>query len=155
MLAKIQSFYNQLLKQSEPDAEEAEHNLHLAAIALMVEVMRVDEHKSQSEIDIILQSAMSRFNVDRTEANELIALAESELQEATDYHQFTSLINSGYDNQGKLQIIEFLWEVAYADDNLDRYEEHAIRKIADLIYVSHSDFIRIKEKVRLAKIATS
>ena len=151
MLAKIQSFYNQLLKQTEPDSNDAEHNLHLAAIALMVEVMRVDEHKSQSEVETILQSAMSRFNVDITEANELMSLAESELQDATDYHQFTSLINNGYDSQGKLQIIEFLWQVAYADDNLDMYEEHVIRKIADLIYVSHSDFIRTKEKVRLAK----
>lgn len=154
MLAKIQNFYNQLLKPAESDPEKAEHNIHLAAIALMVEVMRVDDHKSQSEIETILNSAMKRFDVDLAEARQLMALAESELKDATDYHQFTSLINNGYDMQGKLQIIEFLWEVAYADGNLDMYEEHVIRKVADLIYISHSDFIRTKEKVRLMRAAT-
>ena len=153
MLAKIQEFYNQLIQQTEPESENAEHNLRLAAIALMVEVMRVDENKSAVEIETILASAMQIFNIDQNEAKELLALAESELKDATDYHQFTSLINNGYDNQGKLQIIEFLWQVAYADGNLDRYEEHVIRKVADLIYVSHSDFIRIKEKIRQEKNA--
>ncbi len=135
--------------QPQTDApQQEEHSLRLAATALMIEVMRVDDEKSEQETEAIIQASMSRFGVERQEADELMQLAAAELRDATDYHQFTSLINRGYDMPHKLQIVEFLWQVAYADGRLDRYEEHVIRKVADLIYVPHSEFIRLKEKVR-------
>ncbi len=150
MLAKIQEFYTRLL-QPEPEGQHtAEHKLRLAAIALMIEVMRVDDHKSNDEIETIIQASMSRFGIQRFEAEELLSLATAELHESTDYHQFTSLINKGYDLPDKLEMVEFLWQVAYADGRLDMYEEHVIRKVADLIYVPHREFIRLKEKVRQA-----
>jgi uncharacterized tellurite resistance protein B-like protein len=79
-------------------------------------------------------------------------LAESELHDATDYHQFTALINKGYDAQHKQAILEFMWQVAYADGQLDMYEEHVIRKVADLLYIPHRDFIRLKERVKLSSV---
>jgi len=148
MLAKIQEFYSKLLQPEVEDEENAEHKLRLAATALMIEVMRVDDEKSNEEIEAIAKASMSKFGILRSEAEELINLASEELHDSTDYHQFTSLINKGYDMPQKLQIIEFLWEVAYADGELNMYEEHVIRKVSDLIYVPHSEFIRLKEKVR-------
>jgi len=150
MLSKIQEFYNKLLQPEPDDSSAAEHRLRLAATALMIEVMRVDDDKSNDEIETIVQASMSRFGIERSEAEELLSLATAELHESTDYHQFTSLINKGYDLPQKLEIIEFLWQVAYADGRLDMYEEHVIRKVADLIYVPHREFIRLKEKVRQA-----
>ncbi len=148
MLDKIQAFYNRLIQPQAEDPVQDEHKLRLAATALMVEVMRVDDHKSEQEVDAIIQASMSKFGIEHQEADELLQLASAELHDSTDYHQFTSLINRGYDLPHKLDIVEFMWQVAYADGQLDMYEEHVIRKVADLIYVPHADFIRLKEKVR-------
>ena len=148
MLAKIKDFYSRLLQPQDHDQAHSDDALKLAAIALMIEVMRVDEHKSKDEVDAIMRASMVKFDIDRQQALELMELAELELRDATDYHQFTSLINQGYDAEHKKLILEFMWQVAYADGQLDMYEEHVIRKVADLLYISHPDFIRLKEKVR-------
>ncbi|NOY67068.1 MAG: TerB family tellurite resistance protein [Gammaproteobacteria bacterium] len=148
MLKKIQKFYNQFLQPESAEVVDTEHQLRLAATTLMVEVMRVDDQKTDEEKSVLMNSIMVRFSIEQEEAAVLLSLATEELHQATDYHQFTSLINKGYDQQQKQMIIEHLWQVAYADGELDVYEEHVIRKISDLIYVAHKDFIRIKEKVR-------
>ncbi|MDP2091517.1 MAG: TerB family tellurite resistance protein, partial [Pseudohongiella sp.] len=77
-----------------------------------------------------------------------ILLAEKEAQQAVSLYDFTSLINEGYGYEEKLLLVENLWRVALADEHLDKYEEQLIRKTSDLIYVSHSDFIKTKLKVR-------
>jgi len=83
----------------------------------------------------------------------LLQLAEEEIWKATGYYEFTSLINKGFTYEQKVKVIEHLWEVAFADAELDKYEEHMVRKIADLIHVEHKDFIdaklRVKKKLSL------
>ncbi|HEC30279.1 MAG TPA: TerB family tellurite resistance protein [Gammaproteobacteria bacterium] len=148
MLRKLQEFYNQLLKPESPSEIDSEHQLKLAATALMVEVMRVDDRKTDEEIETVVGAMMMKFSINRQEAETQLELATGELHDATDYYQFTSLINRGYGREQKLLIIEFLWKIAYADGVLDMHEEYVIRKVSDLLYVSHNDFIRLKEKVR-------
>ena len=148
MLKKIQEFYSQFLQPDTSAADDTEYQLRLAATALMVEVMRVDDQKTEEETAAVLNSIMQKFSIEDDEARTLLSLADEELHQSTDYHQFTSLINKGYDQKQKQLVIEYLWQVAYADGELDTYEEHVIRKISDLIYVSHSNFIRLKEKAR-------
>jgi uncharacterized tellurite resistance protein B-like protein len=77
---------------------------------------------------------------------ELLRCAERERADSTDYYQFTSLINGEYDGARKAELIELMWRIAYADDALHRYEEHLIRKIAELLYVPHSAFIAAKHR---------
>jgi uncharacterized tellurite resistance protein B-like protein len=66
-------------------------------------------------------------------------------------------ISAAYSHEERVQLVENLWEVAFADQHLDRYEDHLIRKIADLLHVRHSDFIRTKlaVKARLEELANS
>ena len=82
------------------------------------------------------------------ELGELVKLAESEANQATSLYEFTRLINDEYDYKEKVELIENMWKIAFSDEQLDKYEEHLIRKISDLIYVSHSDFIKTKLNVR-------
>jgi len=96
---------------------------------------------------IIKQSIQKTFDLSENESQTLFELAEVEQRNSTDYHQFTRLIAKNYSKQQKHRVIENLWKVAYADGRLDSLEEHMLRRISDLIYVSHSDFIRIKHKV--------
>ena len=77
----------------------------------------------------------------------MIGLSHSEKHEATDYYAFTSLLNAHYTQQQKIKLVEDLWQLAYADNELDKYEEHLLRRLADLLHVPHHDFIRTKHKV--------
>ena len=82
-------------------------------------------------------------------------MAETAATEATSLFEFTSLINESYSYDQRVQLVENLWKVAFADLKLDRYEEHMIRNVSDLIYVRHSDFIRTKLKVKEALSGSS
>ncbi len=115
-------------------------------------MMRADTKISEHEQKTIVNSIRSKFNLSEEETNTLLELAKEEIRKATGYYEFTSLINKGFTYEQKLKVIEHLWEVAFADAGLDKYEEHMVRKIANLIYVSHKDFIETKLRVRNRKM---
>lgn len=128
-----------------------ERRLQVAAAALMLEVMRVDNQEHSEELETVLVALREKFSLGDTEARGLVESANGELDRSTDYHQFTSLIHRHLDRQEKVRILEYLWQIAYADNVLDKYEEHAIRKVADLLYLSHADFIIAKQRVLQGK----
>ena len=145
MLKAIQKFFDShIMAESVIDVD---HQLKLATTALLIEMMLQDDDVAEQEILTIKESMQESFELSSDECQVLFELAEKEQRNATDYHQFTSLIAKNYSNEQKLQVIEYLWKVAYADGQLDSLEEHMLRRISDLIYVSHSDFIRIKHQI--------
>ena len=129
-----------------PDA----HQLNLAAAALLIEMILQDDHVDKAEVLQVKNILVSQFELSEAEMESLYALAEEEKHQATDYHQFTKLIASHYTQPQKIQLIESLWRVAYADEVLDKYEEHMVRRISDLIHVSHKDFIQAKHRAENA-----
>jgi uncharacterized tellurite resistance protein B-like protein len=74
-------------------------------------------------------------------------LAEQQRKQATDYFQFTSLINKEYSLEQKVRLIESLWKIAFIDGVLDMNEEYLVRKIADLLHVPHTAFIMAKNRL--------
>lgn len=146
MLKTIKQFFEQNISLvSEVDIE---HRLKLATAALMIEIMRQDGETKSEEVVAVKQTLQSTFELTATEMDELFVLASEEARLSVDLYQFTSLINNHFSQSEKIKIIEYLWTVAYADNHLDTHEEHLIRRIADLLYVSHADFIRTKHKVQ-------
>jgi len=75
----------------------------------------------------------------------LIELAKDEQDRAASLHQFTQLVNDNCDTNEKFELMVGMWRIAFADDHLDKYEEYMVRKVSELIYISHSDFIRSKQ----------
>jgi uncharacterized tellurite resistance protein B-like protein len=151
MLQSINRFFENYLKPSESAAEDSSKQadrLQLASAALMIELCRADQHFDEEEILKISSILRSRFDLSQDTLDELYELALQEAEEATSLYQFTSLINEAYDYEAKTALIHNLWEVAYVDGNLERYEEHLIRRVAELLYVSHSDFIKTKLQVK-------
>jgi len=147
MLKAIQKFFDDhITAQTQVDVD-VERQLQLATTALLIEMMLQDDDVAEQEINTIKQSIRDSFKLSDSETQELFDLAEQQQRNATDYHQFTRLIAKNYSPEQKLQVIKNLWQVAYADGRLDKLEEHMLRRIADLIYVSHADFIRIKHSV--------
>jgi len=127
-----------------------EHQLNLAAAALLIEMILQDNNIDKAEVAEVKKILVTQFAISEAEMESLYALAEEEKHQATDYHEFTSLIAKHYSQPQKIQLVESLWRVAYADQVLDKYEEHMVRRISDLIYVSHKDFIQAKHRVENA-----
>ncbi len=148
MLKSIQSFFSQYLELDSAVDTYSPEQVQLATAALLVEVMLQDEQMLISEQEKVLCLLKDFFALSDERSRELYSLAESEVNNATDYYQFTKLIAVHFSQPEKIQVIELLWRVAFADNHLDAYEEHMIRRIADLIYVSHEDFIKMKLKVQ-------
>ena len=98
----------------------------------------------------MLAAVRSQFHLSPEEAETLFRLAETEAREATDYYQFTSLIRSHYSQDDRQRIVELMWRAAYADEHLSAHEQHVIRKVADLLYVSHPAYIAAKLRAREA-----
>jgi uncharacterized tellurite resistance protein B-like protein len=154
MLAAIRNFFDQHIANN-PDEPEttAERRAQIAAAALLVEVARSDQTFSASERQAVLESVQRKFHLGATEAGELLALAEAESREAHDIFQFTSRIDASFTPERKTQLIEELWRAAYSDGKLHEYEEHLIRRVCDLLHISHSGFIAAKLRV-LASLET-
>lgn len=148
MLTSIKRFFeNNLVPSDQSTRSSSDHSLQLATAALLIEMMNTDDDINQNEIDEIHRLIRDRYSLSTEETDELMKLAEQESKEATDFHQFTRLINQSYSQEQKIRIIEELWKVAMADNVLDHYEEHFVRKISDLLYISHRQFISAKLRV--------
>lgn len=124
--------------------EEKEHRLRLAAAALLVETARADFSEDKVEQAAMERLLYENIGLRREEVRKLIAEASTQLDEATSLYDFTRVINDHYLPAQKLELITFMWRVAYADGRLDKYEEALIRQVAELTYVSHTDYIRTK-----------
>lgn len=145
MIVKIRQFFEQYIIVTESISEEAlEHQLQLACAALMIEVLYADHSVDQSEFDTLRRTLQDNFDLSNDEAQNLIQLAEEERAEATDYYQFTSLINEFYTQQQKRELVTRLWQMAYADHTVHKFEEHLVRRLADLLHVPHSAFMQSK-----------
>lgn len=147
MIDHFKQFFDKYLSSDDKETASPEHKLHLATAALLIEMMRVDNHNKPEEMLALASGIRQTFGLSESETTELIQLAEEEAQDAACYHAFTSLINKDFTKQQKIRVVEMLWEIAYADNELEMYEEHLVRKISDLLYVKHSDFIRTKHQV--------
>lgn len=147
MLTKLQQFFNQYFSETTSNAKPLEYRLQMAAAALMVEMLHVDDKVTAEESEKIRVILKQRFRLDSTEIESLIGLANDKKREATDYYAFTSLLNTHYTQQQKVTLVEDLWQLAYADRELNKYEEHLLRRLAELLHVPHSDFIRTKHSV--------
>ncbi|MDO9519749.1 MAG: TerB family tellurite resistance protein [Pseudohongiella sp.] len=149
MINSIRRFFDkQLCAGAAETPGTREHRLRLASAALMFELLTTDRHIDEREIAVFKSILMDSFNLNTEELDNIIQLAEEEAKQAVSLYEFTSLINESYQYEDKLVLIENMWRLALADQHLDKYEEQLIRKTADLIYVSHGDFIKLKLKVR-------
>jgi len=141
----VQFFEKNISLETEKDID---HRLKLATAALMIEIMKQDGKTKNEEVDVVKKSLQTKFELTASEIDELFSLATEEARQSVDLYQFTSLIHQNFTQEKKVKIIEYLWTVAYADTHLDSHEEYLIRRISDLLYVPHQDFIKTKHKVQ-------
>lgn len=154
MVSVIKQFFEKYIKPSSASSDKvSEHSLQVSTAALLIEMMRADSKVSEEERRTVAKTIQLKFKLTEEETNTLLKLTEEEIWKSTGYYEFTSLINKGFTYEQKLKVIEHLWEIAFADTELDKYEEYVVRKIADLIYIEHKDFIETKLRVRKKKLS--
>ena len=148
MLDAIQQFFQRALTMPGADDDQRHLTLELATAALLCEIVRADQRTDPAELDAWRGMLKARFSLDDQRVDELMALATHETNQAVDHFQFVRLVNEHYDYADKVALVELMWQLAYVDEALDAHEEHRIRKLADLFFVRHSDFIRAKLRVQ-------
>ena len=141
MLGKLKQLFSK--KQEQSDQEKVAEE-HLATAALLIEVMVIDGHMDDQELQSISATLCAILGLAKNHVDELITLSQAEVEDATSLYQFTKQINDHYDLEGKLQLLTSMWKVAYADGELDKHEENIIRRVADLLHIRHSEYIRCK-----------
>jgi uncharacterized tellurite resistance protein B-like protein len=152
MLNSIRDFFQQRVSSigGGRNVDSAEKALQLATASLLIEISRADHHVAPAERKAIASAVQSFFGLSEQETAELVQLAESEMEGATCLYEFTRLVDTHFNYDQKIKVIENLWRVAFADADKHHYEEHVVRKIADLLHVSHKDFIRTRHLVEQA-----
>ena len=148
MIERLKQFFApQEQKPAKPDA----HQLTVAATALMVQLSRVDNNEDESELKTIVDCAVRSNQVTRDEAEEILADALSHADDAVSLYEFTGLINEHLDQEEKQALLESIWHVAFADGRIDRYEEHLIRRMADLLHLNHREYIQARHRAEAAQ----
>lgn len=141
MIAKLKQLFTDFNAAA---PEQRQHTIELAAACLLLEVSRADMTTSREEVEKISHALGDMFELAHDELQALLDQAEDNADLATSTYEFTKIINQHFDDTQRIALVSALWRVAYADGVLDKYEEHFIRKVSDLLYVSHSDFIQAK-----------
>ena len=126
----------------------------LAATALLVHVISLDGAPTEVEKRKLHSLLESRFKLDPGTADQLIASATLVEGEAVDLYHFTSVIMRSVDEEGRLRIVEMMWEMVYADGQVTEFEDNVVWRAADLLGVSSSDRIELKHRVAAARSAT-
>jgi len=145
MLKSVKAFVRKYLEEGPgSEADSPASGARLAVAALLVEVLRADFDVSADERRQVLGSLQRLLELDAAACEELLELAEVHIDRSHDLYQFTSAINRAYSPEDKQRLLEELWRVAHADERLHKYEEHLIRRVADLLHVRHSEFIATK-----------
>ena len=151
MLKKIKEHISNLGNESSEKADQEQKGTEIinnACAALLIETALADKVFNEEELISMKQTLNKVYKVDEKDIEELINESKKKVSESTSLYEYTRLINDLCDYEDKIRLISNLWSIAFADKHLDKYEEYLIRKISDLLHVSHKDFIQQKLLVK-------
>jgi uncharacterized tellurite resistance protein B-like protein len=144
MLDRILSLLNGAAKA---DAPRRHDRLHLAAATLLVEAARMDEHAGPAERRRMAELLAQRFTLSPDETDALIEEAEEEADRSSQLFAFTRQIKDAFDYDERIELMEMLWDVAYADDHLHHMESSLMRRLAGLLHVDDRDSGAARKRV--------
>ena len=144
MLRALRELLASLSAPASGSPQDEAHQLQLATAVLLVEVMRAESDVHPGEREAVLAALQRKFTLTADELHRLVALAEQHSRSANDFFAFTSTINDRFSHPQKVRIIEFMWQVAYADGEIAADEHHLISKVAGLLHVTHGEYIAAK-----------
>ncbi len=137
-----------LFEPTETRPTSTSSDLESATAALMIMLAIADSHFDDRERDTVVRLIKERSGLDDEELTTLISEAEQAAESATSIYEFSQQLNKVMSYEDRVKVVLGMWEVAYADGVIDKYEEHLIRRVCDLMYISHQDFIQTRNTIR-------
>lgn len=147
MLQQIRKLFDQLGQCEEVEAG-GETDVRMTSAALLAEVATVDHHLDQRERNALKNILQQHYQLDGDTAEQLVTRALAQREQATSLYQFTQAVNEAFDEREKYLLVRQMWQVAMADGVVEAFEEHLIRRVADLIYLPHGLFTRARAEAR-------
>lgn len=132
------------------EKEEFER-IQIATCIILLEVAKSDDEFSSIERTTLTAVLQKKFELSADAIDELMEIATRKREESIDLWQFTHIINKNYTREEKKKIVEAVWQVIYADEKLDKYEDHFVHKLAKLLQLRHDELIEAKLKIKYAK----
>ncbi len=143
-------FLREQLKASQPQTEQP--SLELAATMLLLETAHADGTVQEQEVATLHSALASTFGLTATAVNELLEEARQRLQTSDGIYVFARRLRQAWSAAQRRQLLVSLWSVVYADGDVDRYEESHLRQVADLLGLSHAEYVQAKHAVERAAI---
>ncbi len=150
MWKKITAFLSSEVGGGKQD-QKSQEELRLATAALLYRAGNIDGNVSEIELKKLTEILKTHFELSGTELADLMAAAKKDEKDAVDLYGYTKIITSQLDQDGRIAVVELIWEVILADDVIDEYEANLVWRVAELIGVSARDRILLKQKVMQAR----
>jgi uncharacterized tellurite resistance protein B-like protein len=150
MFRTLQDLFKEFTAPAAASPADHEHALLMAAAVLLVEAMRADADLGADERAAVTAALQKRFGMEQQELARLIEQAEAQAKRANDYFLFTNKLNDACSQPDKIALVEAMWDVAYANGQLDANEIHVVSKVAGLLHVTHGEYIAAKMRAKAA-----
>lgn len=144
---RLKDVADQFSENQEVQENLGEEEVRLAAAALLVHATIVDGEVSRSETEVLRDVLERRFDLDHGAAGRLITQAAEKEKDAVDLYGFTSVLTRHLDREGRLKIVEMLWEIVIADGVIHEMEANLVWRAAELLGVTSRDRIRLRKSV--------
>ncbi len=148
MINLAKKFFGKIAS-ADPDKENKEgaHDIRLATCALFLEMAKIDGEFSKEEQESVTSMLKEKFQLSDEYTAELMKSSQKELDGSIDLWQFTNLVNQNYSRDEKINIVEMIWKIVYADGKLDKHEDYLVHKLGKLLRLYHKELINAKLKV--------
>jgi uncharacterized tellurite resistance protein B-like protein len=147
MIDSIRAWISGIRPEGDGKIGRPRDELQLALTALLIEAAYSDDHFDQTERATVAQIVERRFNLSSSDAHALLAAGEAAASESAELFRFTRIINERLSPEERVELVEMLWEVAYADRVLDEYEDSLLRRVGGLIYVTDRERGMARQRV--------
>ena len=135
--------FKNLFKTKEIEEESKDSSIQKSICSLMIEVAYADNQLDESELKVMANS-LSKLDIEEEEIEEIVDATLAKSKESISFYEHTRILNDQLDYDQKKEVLNSVWAIAFADGEMDKHEEHLIRRIADLLYLNHKDFINAK-----------
>ncbi len=135
--------FKNLFKSKEIEEESKDSSIQKSICSLMIEVAYADNQLDDSELKVMANS-LSKLDIEKEEIQEIVDATLAKSKESISFYEHTRILNDQLDYDQKKEVLNSVWAIAFADGEMDKHEEHLIRRIADLLYLNHKDFINAK-----------
>jgi uncharacterized tellurite resistance protein B-like protein len=135
-------------KEQSDNGPDREERTRIAAGVILLEAAHADHECTDDELDHVIETLGSDFNLSRKHVEDLLELAHRERTQAVDLFEFTNHINNEFSREEKKAVLESVWRIIHIDGQLEKHEDHFVRKLTHLLRLSHKEMIDAKLKAR-------